>query len=138
RSKKAQQNVVNAQQVLKKIRSVDRLRALSRWSMERTSGSLRPEIAVDPPVRLDLLDVVVGFLERDVFGEDVRVGSTWSGPAVYVAVTGVVAGQGPGDLDIAFQALAEIVRAELDVFFGLIQVFLLEVRDLQRACYFQS
>src|SRR5437660_2386242 len=92
-----------------------------------------PEVSVNPPVLLYSFDVVVRFGEGDVFGEDVGVVSAGRGPGVYVAVAGVVAGQGSVGGAVAFEAFAEIEGAELDILFGLVQVFLVGVLIAQRA-----
>src|SRR6266853_2342 len=94
-----------------------------------------PDVAVDPVVAEDLFHVVVGFGERDVLGEDVRVVSTGESPVVDVAVARVVGRQGTVDRAVALQAGGQVVRAELDALFGMKQVGLVEVLQPQRGGY---
>src|SRR5919197_3753422 len=72
-----------------------------------------PDVPLEHPVGVDLLDVVVGLGEGDVFGEDVRVLAAGGRPVVHVAVAGVVGRQRAHDAAVPLQALAEVPGAEL-------------------------
>src|SRR5579859_2317073 len=98
-----------------------------------SSASADPDVSISPPVHLDLFDVVVGFGERDVLGEHVRVVATGGGPVVDIAIASVVGSERAIDRAVALQALAKVVRAELDVLLRLEQVFLLEPLEVQRS-----
>src|SRR5229473_3072600 len=79
---------------------------------QSSSGSSKPDVPVNPPVQLDLLDVVVRFGEWDVLGEDVGIVAAGGSPVVDVAVAGVVRGQGAIDRAVALQALGKVEAAE--------------------------
>src|SRR5437588_10152834 len=102
----------------------DRGSSQSKYNTSWSSASTGPDVPVDPPVHLDLFDIVVRFGERDELGEDVRVVAAGGGPVVDVAVAGVVGGQGAIDRAVALQALGKVEAAELNILFGVIQVIL--------------
>src|SRR5712692_2800539 len=104
-----------------------------RGTASSSSSTGNPDVPINPPVKLYSFDVVVRFGKGHVLDEDVGVVAAGGRPVVDVAVAGVVRGQGAIDRAVALQALGEVEAAELDVLFGVIQVFLAEVLDAQGA-----